>query len=155
MELVEKPTTRRTILLIVFSLFDPLGFVAPFVMKAKLLMQTLCRIKLGWDNVLDEQHKTQWLLWIEDLPKFQEIQINRCFKPENFGEVRDAQLHCFSDGSRAGYGAVVYLRLVDDRKKIHCVFVIGKARLAPIREITIPRLELRHINLFKDEQDGL
>ena len=141
-ELVEKPTTRRTILSIAYFLFDPPDFVVPFVMKAKLLMQTLCRIKLGWDNVLDEQHKAQWLRWIEDLPKLQEIQINRCFKPENFGEVRDAQLHCFSDGSRAGYGAVVYLRLVDDRKKIHCAFVIGKACLASIREITIPRLEL-------------
>ena len=82
-------------------------------------VKTLCRIKLGWDNVPDEQHKAQWLRLIKDSPKLQEIQINRCFKPENFGGVRDAQLHCFSDGSRAGYGAVVYLRLVDDRKKIH------------------------------------
>ena len=80
-------------------------------------MQTLCRIKLGWDNVLDEKHETQWLHWTEDLPKLQEIQISRCFKPEGFGKIQNAQLHCFSDGSRAGYGAAVYSRLVDDRRK--------------------------------------
>ena len=44
-------------------------------MRAKMFMQTLCRIKLGWDNVLDEKHETQWLHWTEDLPKLQEIQL--------------------------------------------------------------------------------
>ena len=140
--LEEKPMTRRGVLSVVSSLFDPLGFIAPFIMKAKLLLQDLCRKKLGWDNVIDEQERVQWLRWLEDLPKLQALQIERCFKPKNFGETKSVQLHIFSDGSRVGYGAVAYLRFVDVFDRIHCSFVIGKARLAPIHEITIPRLEL-------------
>ena len=137
-----KPMTRRGVLSVVSSLFDPLGFIAPFIMKAKLLLQELCRKKLGWDSAINEQEMVQWLRWLEDLPKLQELEIDRCFKPKDFGETKSVQLHIFSDGSRVGYGAVAYLRFVDVFDRIHCSFVMGKARLAPIHEITIPRLEL-------------
>ena len=141
--LVEKrPVTRRGILSIVSSLFDPLGFIAPYVMKAKILLQDLCRKKLGWDIAIGEQDRVQWFRWLEDLSKLENMQIDRCFKPKNFGEIKNAQLHIFSDGSRVGYGAVAYLRLVNSFDQIHCSFVMGKAWLAPIHEITIPRLEL-------------
>ena len=72
----------------------------------------------------------------------QKIDVDRCFKPKNFGAVKSVQLHIFSDGSRVGYGAVAFLRFVNAFGRIHCSFVMGKARLAPIHEITIPRLEL-------------
>ena len=137
-----KPMTRRGILSLVSSLFDPLGFIAPYIMKAKLLLQDLCRRKLGWDTAITEQDRIQWFRWLEDLPKLENLQVDRCFKPKNFAEIKNAQLHIFSDGSRVGYGAVAYLRLVDVFDRIHCSFVMGKARLAPIHEITIPRLEL-------------
>ena len=68
--------------------------------------------------------------------------MERCFKPKVFGPVKSTQLHVFSDGSRVGYGAVAYLRLENQVGRVHCSFVLGKARLAPIREVTIPRLEL-------------
>ena len=138
----QKPMTRRGIVSAVYSLFDPLGFIAPYVMKAKLLLQTLSRKRLGWDDPLDEADKGQWKRWLEDLPKLQEIQVERCFKPKEFGEVKEVQLHLFSDASRQGYAAVAYLRLKDVFNRIHCAFVMGKARLAPVREISIPRLEL-------------
>ena len=70
------------------------------------------------------------------------MKVKRCFRPHGFGEVKRTELHVFSDGSRVGYGAVAYLRLVDDDDRIHCSFIIGRARVAPIREITIQRLEL-------------
>lgn len=75
--------------------------------------------------------------WLEELPKLQVLQIERCFKPKDVGETKGVQLHIFSDGSRVGYGAVAYLRFVDVFNTIHCSFVMGKARLAPIQEITI------------------
>ena len=78
----------------------------------------------------------------EDLPKLQGLQIERCFKPKDFGETKSVQLHSFPDGSRIGYGAVAYLRFVDVFDRINCSFVMGKTRLVPIHEITIPRLEL-------------
>lgn len=51
-------------------------------------------------------------------------------------------MHIFSDGSCVGYGAATYLCFVDVFDRIHCSFVMEKARLAPIHEITTPRLEL-------------
>ena len=138
----QEPVTRRGIVSAVYSLFDPLGFIAPYAMKAKLLLQTLSRKRLGWDDTLEETDKEQWKRWLDDLPKLHQIQVDRCFKPQGFGEIKEVELHLFSDASRQGYAAVAYLRLKDVANQVHCAFVMGKARLAPIREISIPRLEL-------------
>ena len=59
-----------------------------------------------------------------------------------FGYIVEIQLHLLSDASRSGYSAVAFLRLTDSDKQVYCAFVMGKARLAPIREISIPRLKL-------------
>lgn len=71
------------------------------------------------------------------------------------------QIHVFSDASSIGYGTVAYLRLQDDSNRIHCIFLMGKARLAPVKSVTIPRLELtaatvsiRVGELLKREIDG-
>lgn len=138
----QRPTTRRGMVSAIYSLFDPLGFIAPYTMKAKLMLQTLSRKRLGWDDLIEETERTQWKRWLDDLPKLGEIQVDRCFKPREFDKLDEAQLHLFSDASRQGYAAVGYLRLKDASNQIHCAFVMGKARLAPIREISIPRLEL-------------
>ena len=108
--LEEKPMTRRGVLSVVSSLFDPLGFIAAFIIKAKLFLQDLCRKKLGWDNVIVEQGRVQWLRWLEDLPKLQVIQIERCFKPKDFAETKNVQLHIFSDGPRVWSSGVPALR---------------------------------------------
>ena len=116
--------------------------IAPFIMKAKLLLQELCRKKLQWDEEISKLEKKQWLRWLNNLSKLKEVKVERCLKPGDFGVIKTTELHLFSDGSRIGYGAVAYPRMVDDKDRIHCSFILGKARVAPIREITIPRLEL-------------
>ena len=65
----QKPVTRRSIVSIVYSLFDPLGFIAPFIMKAKLILQMLSRKKIGWDEQLEENENVQWTRWLDDLSK--------------------------------------------------------------------------------------
>ena len=123
-------------------MFDPLGFIAPYTMKAKLLLQMLVRKGVGWDDPLGEDERAQWRRWLEDLPKLSELRVNRCFKPAVFGDIVEIQLHLFSDASRSGYSAVAFLGLTDSDRQVCRAFVMGKARLAPIREISIPRLEL-------------
>jgi hypothetical protein len=59
-----KALTRRGVLAVVSSLFDPLGMIAPYVMREKLLLQELCRRKLEWDEEIDESGKKQWLRWL-------------------------------------------------------------------------------------------
>ena len=68
----QKPMTSRGIVSAVYSIFDPLGFMAPYV-KAKLLLQTLGRKRLGWDDPLEEANKGQWKRCLDDLPKLQEL----------------------------------------------------------------------------------
>ena len=138
----KKPVTRRSIVSIVYSLFDPLGFIAPYVMKAKLILQMLSRKKIGWDEPLKENENVQWMRWLDDLSKLKEVTVDRCFKPKGFAQVQETQLHLFSDASRQGYSAAAYFRVKDVDGRVHCSFIMGKARLAPIREISIPRLEL-------------
>ena len=72
----KKPVTRRGIVFAVYSLFNPLGLITLYVMKAKLLLQTFSRKKLSWDDPLEEANNGQWKRWLDDLPKLQEIQVN-------------------------------------------------------------------------------
>ena len=65
--------TRRGIVSAVYSLFDPLGFIASYIMKAKLLLQDLSRKNNGWDDLIGEAEKIQWRRWLDDRPKLQEV----------------------------------------------------------------------------------
>ena len=138
----EATPTRRKILSVVSSLYDPLGFVAPVILPAKQVLQRLCSQNYGWDDIVPQSELTEWQSWINNLPKLQEISVQRCFKSQGFGKLKEAQLHHFSDASQTGYGACSYLRLVDENDNVHCSLVIGKSRVTPMKTISIPRLEL-------------
>ncbi|KAK3745377.1 hypothetical protein QZH41_001405 [Actinostola sp. cb2023] len=129
------------------SIYDPLGFISPYVLPAKFILQDLCRQGFGWDDPVPEREQERWNQWLEELPKLKELEVNRCLKPKSFGEVVSAELHNFSDASQLGYGAVSYLRLVNGEGIVHCAFIMGKSRLTPIKQVTIPRLERRQAPL--------
>ena len=105
---------------------------------AKLLLQDLCRIKLEWDDPIPSEHKACWERWLADLPKLSQFTVQRCVKPAGFGVISSSQLHHFSDASETGLGSVSYFVQGD----IHCTFLCAKSRVAPLKTITIPRLEL-------------
>ena len=77
-----------------------------------------------------------------DLQYLSNISISRCFTPSGFRTCKKMELHCFADAYEGGYGAAIYLRCTDVSGNIHCSFIMGKARLAPLKVVTIPRLEL-------------
>ena len=136
-----KPATRRGILSIVASVYDPLGFLAPFILLGKRVLQEMCQRGISWDEPLPSELKPRWESWLNDLRNLGKIQIPRCFTPENFGKILKVELHHFSDASTQGYGQCSYLRLVSE-DKVHCTLIMGKARVAPTKIVTIPRLEL-------------
>ena len=140
--LSKKPMTRRGILSTISSIYDPLGFAAPFLLHGKLLNQQLCKENLGWDEIIPTQMQIKWKKWESTLPLLENLTINRCYKPAEFGEVVESSIHHFADACDYGYGQSSYLRLVDKSGRIHCSLVIGKARVAPIKYMTIPRMEL-------------
>lgn len=142
-ELKDQPTTRRGLLSVISSIYDPLGIAAPFVLPAKRLLQELCKEKsLQWDEALPEEQNQRWLEWKSQLKELEKVKISRCMIPENFSDPVDKQLHVFSDASSVGYGAVAYIRYSDSSGKIGVNFLMGKARVAPLNIVSIPRLEL-------------
>ncbi|XP_071842702.1 uncharacterized protein [Apostichopus japonicus] len=155
----ERPYTRKGILSIVASIYDPLGFLAPFVLVAKRILQDLCRMKLAWDDDIPDEHLKCWKKWLLELPKLKDFKVNRCLKSDGYDNVRNTQLHLFSDASESGYGVAAYVRFVNEENQIHCAFVMGKARVAPLKQVTIPRLELTaatvSVRLFKSLERDL
>ncbi len=136
-ELLE--VTRRSILSEVSGTFDPLGLIAPFILPAKLLLQQLCQENYDWDQEVDDAYRAKWFQWTESV-KYN-VSIPRCVKP-SFGRVEHIQLHMFSDASESGYGVAGYLRFTNKEEQICCALIMGKSRVAPLKKITIPRMEL-------------
>ena len=124
------------------SVYDPLGLVALVVLKAKKLLQDLCIKNIGWDDPISDEDGERWEKWKSQLPSLSRISLGRCIKPLYFGDLKFAELHNFADASQIAYGAVSYLRMVDVEDRIHCTFLIGKSRLAHLKPMTVPRLEL-------------
>ena len=131
----DKPTTRRGTRSILSSVYDPLGFGAPFLLRGKQILQRLSEKNLKWDTKLPEDLQTEWEKWKIKLPALQEVQIKRCFMPPDFGKVSECSLHHFSNACKSGYGQVSYLRLVDEKGKIHCSLVMRKSRVTKLKHI--------------------
>ena len=145
MEIHQASPTRRGMLSVSSSVYDPLRFLAPVLLPAKIMLQELCRRNFGWDVPSDILH--HWARWMEELDMLLEFKVERCNKPKGFGNITHAQLHHFSDASESGYGTVTYLRMQSNRDDFHVRFLTGKARVTPLKAITIPRLELTAVVL--------
>ena len=137
-----KPLTRRIMLSIVSSLYDPLGLVIPILIPGKLLFQDATRMKLNWDDEVPPDMVKRWHMWVQSLQGMKNIQIPRCIKPFNSNDA-SLELHHFSDASGKAYGCCTYLRCVNKNGTIHTALVCSKGRLAPLKSMTIPRLELQ------------
>ena len=100
----DQPLTRKGIVSIISSVYDPLGIAAPFLLVAKNILQDLCRTKLGWDDEICEEFRVRWERWRGQLPALERFSMERCLKPNNFGVVVSRQIHSFYDASSTGYG---------------------------------------------------
>jgi len=132
--------TKRIILSTAHKIFDPIGFTAPVTLFPKILLQETWELKLGWDSQVPEDLAQKFFKWREQLPLLSGVKIPRCLLAENFNHD-NMTLHVFSDASKCAYGAVVYLRVVTDG----CAsiqLVQAKFHVAPVKPVTIPRLEL-------------
>ncbi|XP_045122645.1 uncharacterized protein LOC123511096 [Portunus trituberculatus] len=137
-----RPETKRGLLSMISSLYDPLSILAPCIIRAKMIFQEECRRGTGWDDPQANESKEAWRRWLRGLPHLKDIRIPRCYQHDIESTTTDIQLHHFSDASQRVYGAVSYLRLTDMMGLHRVAFVYGKAKLAPLKQLTIPRLEL-------------
>ena len=84
----------------------------------------------------------QWEMWRNELPLLEMMEVSTCFKLKEMDNLKKVEPHQFLDASTEGYGQCSYLRLVDTRNRVNCSLVMGKARVTPLKPVTIPRLEL-------------
>ena len=136
------PATRRGILSQVSSVYDPLGLVSPVILVGKSLLQQLCKRTLSWDDSIPEELIPHWERWLNGIESLNRLSLPRCFLPEGFGALAKIEMHHFADASTVGYGACSYIRLQSQQGRVHCQLVMAKARVSPMRIVSIPRLEL-------------
>lgn len=136
--LQDQSITKRGILSTIAKLYDPLGFLTPTVFLMKTFMQELWKEGLDWDKPVPDHLSTPWMHLLVELPQLSEIQIPRFI---GFSEKYEYQIVGFSDASSKGYCAVLYIRCISGHStKIS--LLTAKSRLAPLKTISIPRLEL-------------
>ena len=131
--------TKRQLLRILSGIFDPLGFLVPVTFVAKTIIQEVWQNKHEWDEDLPPVILNKWNSWISSFENLPPLNINRSYnRPGAWNRV---DLHVFADASERGFGAVGYLRFENDSGVV-VSFVMAKSRVAPLKLVTIPRLEL-------------
>lgn len=134
--------TKREVLKVIGTLYDPIGILNPFTVTARILMQEIWKSGLVWEDELKEDMRKKWVNWCNQLKFLETLKISRhLFSEYSKGELEDLQLHCFNDASAKAYGAVIYVRYRVSGQ-IFTNFVISKVRVAPLKELSLPRLEL-------------
>lgn len=136
-----KIPTKREVLRIVMSVFDPIGFLAPIIIKARVLMQNIWKSRIDWDSEIPENLFELWQNWLKDLYTLAPIRIKRCYFP-TISQPKEVEIHMFCDASEKAYATVAFLR-IKIGNDIHTSFVTSKFKVAPINQQTIPKLELQ------------
>ncbi|XP_065658112.1 uncharacterized protein LOC136082626 [Hydra vulgaris] len=140
-EALNLPFTKRNLLRVGAKFYDPLGLISPIVIVTKLLFQALCIDKLDWDDKLPSEIHEKWLAYLKGLEVISSITVPRyCFKEQD--EIaKYVTLHGFSDSSQVAYSAVIYAQ-VKTKEGWMSKLIASKTKVAPIKKLTIPRLEL-------------
>ena len=134
--------TRRDMLSIVASMYDPLGLISPCVILGKMLFQDATRLKLSWSEELPEYLIKEWNRWMRCLDDLKSLSFPRCMKDGEFDEA-ELELHTFCDASERAYGCCSYLKCIASNGKVSVSLVASKGRICPIKQVSIPRLELQ------------
>lgn len=142
---LQRPT-KREMLRVVMSVFDVQGFLAPLTIKSRILLQDTWRSGIAWDEHVKDKEFTKWRKWLESFEKVKALRIPRWYL--NAGSVAvpnaiiERELHMFCDASPQAYAAVAYWRLTTS-SGVTTAFIASKSRVAPLRPVSVPRLELQ------------
>ena len=137
----KKDVTRKSMLSTIASMYDPLGLVSPCVITGKMLFQEATRLKLSWDEEVPSSLAEDWKQWLLSLDELRSVSFPRCMTL--IAKVIRYEIHNFSDASQKGYGCCNYLRCISEDGKVHTSLIMSKGRVAPMKHVTIPRLELQ------------
>lgn len=137
----ERNPSKRELLSDVMSMFDPLGFLNHFTIAAKLLIREVWRCDVRWDEPLPREIALRWDRWRSKLQDVLQFKVPRFYFKN--GLPQELQLHVFVDASEDAFAAVAYWRAVNVNNEVETSFVCSKTKCAPLKILTIPRLELQ------------
>ena len=130
--------TKRNLVSVAAKFFDPLGVLSPVTILFKMFCQRLCEAKIDWDTTLSDQLLTEWNRLLTVLKEAKKVSVPRCVM---FHTYKSARLTGFCDASAKAYAAIVYLKF-ESQVQTQVVFLSAKTRVAPVHQVTIPRMEL-------------
>lgn len=135
----QKPT-KRQVLQIMMSVFDPLGLISHILIYPKILIQMIWRSGIDWDSRINDDHFEHWQIWTKSLAVIENLKIPRWigFSSKN----SNVQLHVFVDAGEEGFAAAAYVRVITP-EGIKCNLVSAKSKVSPLKPLSIPRLELQ------------
>lgn len=132
--------TKRSALSHLMRVYDPLGLLAPVVVKGRILFQSLWRSSIGWDEQLPPTEVNAWQAWFEELSSIANIRIPRCYLD---ADILERELHIFADASELAYACVAYWRFVLSDGSFKLALIGSKSRVTPLKPVSIPGLELQ------------
>ena len=133
--------TKRSVLSQVARIYDPLGIAAAFLIRAKVEMQKLWLEGLKWDDELPPKFQVVWIQFFREMNDLNNITFERSLTPDSV--IGLPVLCIFSDASIEAFGACAYIRWETDTNTFVTRFITAKSRVAPLKSLTIPRLELQ------------
>ena len=140
-EALKLPMTKRSLLSAGAKFYDPLGLISPIVIVMKIIFQKVCLDKSDWDDELPDELKLIWLNYLHQLRDCGYISIPRFVFSDIVQKVEQVDIHGFCDSSKNAYSAAVYLR-IKSSDGYSARLISSKTKVAPAKEVTIPRLEL-------------
>ena len=138
---IDGSLSKRALVSDIAKTFDVLGWFSPAIITVKILLQRVWEEGIDWDEPVPSFIYDTWSRWRSELPILSTKHIPRCYFPKDRCVI-STEIHGFSDASEQAYAGVVYLRMVDTQGNVYTSIVISKTKVAPIKRVTIPRLEL-------------
>lgn len=134
--------TKRNILRWVMSVFDSQGILSHITVQGRMIIQDTWRSQVTWDEEVNDATQTRWRKWIKLLEEVNKIRLPRAYFPGlSAVDIGMVDLHIFTDASEEAYAATAYFRTVVNGK-VYCALVMAKAKVAPLKAVSVPRLEL-------------
>ncbi|XP_038116797.1 uncharacterized protein LOC119768998 [Culex quinquefasciatus] len=136
------PPTKRNILRCVMSLFDSQGILSHITIQGRMIIQDTWRNNTKWDDEVIEAIRIRWLRWTKLFKRVSEIKLHRAYFPGfSAAEIGSVELHVFTDASEDAYACTAYFRAVINGK-VYVTLAMAKAKVAPLKALSVPRLEL-------------
>ena len=128
--------TKRTVLSQIAQIFDPVGFAAAFLVRAKIGMQRLWQQGLDWDQELPSAAREEWIRFFQEMGDLNHVTFERSLTPVD--AIALPILCIFSDPSNEAFGAWAYVRWRTESNEYVTRFIAAKSRVAPLKPLTIP-----------------